>query len=336
MHLSRIRENAYLIRVHHRERIPVVRMDRIMILIIGAPVYDLRIAESVHHEDDLFLLDFFLLDHDLPGVFNRRLPRGSVLLPDRLQLGNNDLRHRTVIIEKLSVLLNAGKRLVVLRYERLEFESDQPDKTHIEDRLRLLLRESEPGSHLLALLCLKSDPLCDPARQTQLRHLLVPGSPEDLDDQIDHIDGFYEAFLDLLFQQILFEKASVLSVGELKAEFRERFENPAKRHRLGTAVGDDQHIHAERILELGLFIKNVPYIFRIRALLQFDDDADSFLGRLIRDVRDIRDHPVLREAGDVIQELADPAPDHGIGNLRDDDLLPAALDLLDGDTSSHS
>ena len=73
-----------------------------------------------------------------------------------------------------------------------------------------------------------------------------------------------------------------------------------KSHRLRLAICHREHIHTERVLELGLFIQQVADILRIRPLAQLDHDTDTLFGGLIGDVYDIICDFLLHEGIDIV------------------------------------
>ena len=100
-------------------------------------------------------------------------------------------------------------------------------------------------------------------------------------------------------------------------------------HGLRPAIADGKHIHRKGIRQTGLFIKQVQQVVHIRAAPRLNDDADPLLRGLVGNIRDVICHLALYQRVHIIQKLADAGADHRIRDLGDDDVLPAALCLLD-------
>src|SRR5207247_1570721 len=98
-------------------------------------------------------------------------------------------------------------------------------------------------------------------------------------------------------------------------------------HFLRRPVDQGEHDRAEGRLHLRMLVELVQHDGRHGIALQVDDDAHPLAVRIILDVRDPVDLFVVRELGDLRDEIRLV---HLIGNLRDDDLLFArGLLLLD-------
>ena len=90
-------------------------------------------------------------------------------------------------------------------------------------------------------------------------HGHFPGfrSPKDLDYQIDDIHRPDEAFLDLFSFEFFLEQVLVFPGGNLKLEIHRCFDQFPKGHGFRPAVRDNQHIDAEGVLQLRLFIEQI-------------------------------------------------------------------------------
>ena len=75
--------------------------------------------------------------------------------------------------------------------------------------------------------------------------------------------------------------------GILILELQIVFQNTAQIQRFRASMGNCQHVHAEGILQLCLFIQNVADFFDVRILFQFQNDADSFLAGLVGNIHHI-------------------------------------------------
>ena len=84
---------------------------------------------------------------------------------------------------------------------------------------------------------------------------------------------------------------------------------------LRTAIHNGQHIDTESILQMRLFVQHIDQIFRIGTFFQFQYNTDTFFGRLVGDISDLRSLSGLHKGSHIIQELADICADHRIRDL---------------------
>ena len=87
----------------------------------------------------------------------------------------------------------------MLCHKRLDLQANEFIEAHIQYGRGLPLCELQLFGLAFAGLCLKPDSLCNAAYQTIFHLLPVLAASEDLNDKINDITGFYQAFLDLLF-----------------------------------------------------------------------------------------------------------------------------------------
>ncbi len=99
-----------------------------------------------------------------------------------------------------------------------DFQTNQFIQTHIQNRIGLLLGKHQLGRHDLGFLGLKLDAVNPAFDKTCLCHSPVFGTAQDLDDQIDHVARFDQAFLDFLTFQFPGQKIGILSGGNLILE----------------------------------------------------------------------------------------------------------------------
>ena len=92
----------------------------------------------------------------------------------------------------------------------------------------------------------------------------------------------------------------------------------------GLPLIDRQHVDAEGRLERGVLVEIVDDDLRIAVALQFDDHAGVFVG-FIANIADALEDLLVHELGDALDQLG---AIHAKRNLRDDDLLAAALDFF--------
>ena len=90
--------------------------------------------------------------------------------------------------------------------------------------------------------------------QTILGILHIFRAPEYGNDQIDHVAGLDQTFLDLLLFQLLFKKDIILFRKIPVLKFKEGVEDLLQVHGLGTSAVYREHIDTVCILKLCLFI----------------------------------------------------------------------------------
>ena len=157
MHFAYIRKQAHLIRVHDAEYILAVLFRRFPVLFIGAHIKHFGVTEAIEAEYDFFLLHLLLFNHDLAGILEGGLPGARVLLLHRLKLADQKLRHLIMIIEQLPVQVYLFQRFIMILHERVNLETDQFDKAHIQDRIRLSLSKHQLRRLLAAFLRFEAD-----------------------------------------------------------------------------------------------------------------------------------------------------------------------------------
>ena len=220
------------------------------------------------------------------------------------------------------------QRFLMLLLQRLDFQADQLVQAHFQDRRRLPLGKPEHGRHLFGNAGLELDVVGDTVDQTVSRVLHGLASPKDLDDQVDHVTGLDQPFLNLLALQLLGKEGLIFSRSQFKLEIHVMLDDRFQPQCLRPAVCHGQHIDAKGILQPGLLVEHIFQVFDICALFQLQHDPDTFLGGLVGNVHDIRRLFRLHKAGHIIEKFSDPASDHGVGDLRDDKLFLAAFEFL--------
>ena len=94
---------------------------------------------------------------------------------------------------------------------------------------------------------------------------------------------------------------------------------------------DRQHDDRERALHRGVLVKIVDHNLRISVALELDDDARVFVG-FVTNRRDLAQNFFVHEIGDTLNQRS---AIHIVWNLRDDDLLFAALDFFNAGFAAH-
>src|SRR5262245_40166322 len=264
-------------------------------------------------------------DHDIligDQVFERQLDSAlddlrpalvGVIFLNRAQLFDDHVSQRAVARQNLFQFGDQLDHLFVLVDQFLSFERRQAAKLHVENRLRLNLRELEFIDQSL---------------------LGVVGrfrAADQLDDLVNDVDGLLQTFQDVgpvpgLLQLILRAVAH-----DLAAEVDELVERLDQVENLRLAVDDREVDHSERDLHLSHLVKLVQNDLWDGVALELDDDADLLLrGRfavgLVADFRNALDPLVVDQVGDLFDQfrLVDLE-----GNFGDDDgvaFLSAAPD----------
>ena len=106
-------------------------------------------------------------------------------------------------------------------------------------------------------------------------------------------------------------------------------DNLFKAHNLRSAIGYGQHVHTKGILEPCLFIEHVDKVLNICILTKLNDNTDSFLGGLVRNVYNILRFFGFGKSCYIHQELGNVGTDHGIGNFRNNHIGLAGFSLFD-------
>ena len=224
----------------------------------------------------------------------------------------------------------------MLRRQRVDLQTDQLVEPHLQDRVGLRLGEAQLSGVRLRLAGLEAYAFRGAVHQAVLRHGPVLRSAQDLYDQVDHIHGSDQAFLDLLLLEVRVQHALILPGGDLKLEVDVGFQDIPQGQGLWPAVGDCQHIDAEGILQARLLVQQLLDIGCVGSLAQLHDDPDPFLGGLVRDVGDVTAQLAVRQGRHIVQELPDACADHGIGDLGDHQALTVrARHLLDLHAAPH-
>ena len=147
MELSCIREQAHLSGILADKDEAVLRVRCLFVSLVGRNIDGLRIAESIHEEDDVRLLDLLLLVDRFLGVFNCCPALAPVFLFEAVKLVHDNLCHGIPALKDVLIAVDISHGLFVLIDQRLDLESDQLIQTHVQNGVRLLLREHELCCH---------------------------------------------------------------------------------------------------------------------------------------------------------------------------------------------
>ena len=153
------------------------------------------------------------------------------------------------MIQDVLITLNIFQSRFMLLHQGFDFQPDQLIQPHLQNRRRLRLCKTQAGSRLFGGFGFKLNPFCHSVYQAFLHLLLTLAPPEDFNNQVNHIAGFDQSFLNLALRFFFFQKRPVFSGGQLKLEINVVLQNTSKPHRLRPSVADRQHIHAEGVLQ---------------------------------------------------------------------------------------
>src|SRR5262249_16600557 len=268
-------------------------------------------------------------DHDIlvrDQVFERQLDAAfndlsaalvGVILLNRAQLFDDHVSQRALVRQNLFQLGDQFDPLFVLVNQLLSFERRQATELHIENRLRLNLRELE---------------LVD---QSLLGVIGRFRAADQLDDLVNDVNGLLQAFqyvravfglLQLIQRAVAHDLAAE---GDELVERLDQIENPR------LAVDDREVDHSERDLHLRHLVELVQNDLRDGVAFEFDDYPDLLLrGRfavgLVADFRNALDLLVVDQVGDLFDQFRLVDLERNLGNDDGVALLSASPDAVNG------
>ena len=260
-----------------------------------------RVGDGDHH----------LLVHDQvlePQVLRLALDLGAagvgVGVPDLAELLPDHAQELRLLTENLFEPGDLLSHLLQFLQDLLALQPGQPLQPHVEDRLRLDLRQAELRHEAFPRL------------------LRVLRGPDQLDDGIEVVEGDRQPEQDVLPAFRLPQEEQGPPCYDLLPEGEELLEELLEGHRPRPVLDDRQQLHAEGGLHLRLLVQVVEDDLGDRVLLQLHDHAHPVAVGFVAQVRDLLDllvphqlrHP-LDEAGLV----------HLVRDLGDDDRLPVPL-----------
>jgi len=237
------------------------------------------------------------------------------LLAHGLQFGHDELHHQRVVRENSAQPLDRLHQLEQLVEYLLPLEAGQALELHVEDRLRLQLRQPE----------LHHQPLARFGRALR--------SPNQLDYFVEMIERDLEAFEDVGPRLRLAQLELRAAADDLPPELDEVLDDLEDVEHLRPAAGDRQHDDAERRLQRRVLVEVVQDDVGHLAALQFDDDPHAVPIGFVTEIADPLDRLLTRELGDLLDQ---PRLVDLVGDLRDDDrLFVPLLALLDRRARAH-
>src|SRR3989344_1531738 len=220
-----------------------------------------------------------------------------------------------LVLEDRLTLRNELELLLELFFNLLALEPRERLQAHLENGIRLDLRETE-------LL-----------HQTLFRYFLRLALLDGLDDFVDVIECFLQTLENVppLLSPVAIERDAAgdddaAVINEDHDEFLE-VEEP----RLETVCKRDGVV-PEAALEIGVLEELVEHLLWVGILLEFDDDTDAFAVGLVADIRNTLDDLVVHKLCHLLDHRG---LIHLVRDLGDADLVPSALVLFDFRLPAH-
>ena len=203
----------------------------------------------------------------------------------------------------------------MLLQKSIDLQSDQLPKPQLQNRICLPGGKGKLCCHHSGFSCLEADSIRNPFDKAFLCLLRGIRPANDLDDEVNDIAGLDETFLNLALFLLLGEHGLIFPSGDLKGKINISLQNLLQGEGFRTAVLDGEHVDAERIFQLGFLVQKSLEVLHIGVLLQLNDNPDSFLGRLIRNIYDIVGNLILIQRCNILQELGNSGSDHRVWNF---------------------
>ena len=216
MHFSGIRKQTDFSGIQTIYNIFILTVCRLFVSLIHTHIHCFRIPEAIHQKDHFLLFYFLFFKHCRLCIFNRSTALSSILFFKCIQLFHDQRCHGIIMIQNIFIAGNIFQRCLVFFLQRFNFQTNQFIQPHFQNCRCLSFRKPEHSRHLFRNLRFKLDVLCDSLRQTCFGIFDRLASPQNLNDQIDHVTGFDQTFLHFFFIQFFCEKRFVFSRGQLK------------------------------------------------------------------------------------------------------------------------
>ena len=235
-------------------------------------------------------------------------PRRAEALLDVLQLVLDDLVQQLAVFQHALEVRDALAQLGQLVLDLLALEPDQAAQAHLEDGGGLLVAQAEALG------------------QARGGFLVGLGRADDGDDLVDVVERDDEALQDVGAFLRLRQLVARPALDDVFLVLDVVVQHFLERHDARHAVDEREHDHAEAHLQLRVLEQLVQHHLRHGALLELDDDVDALAICRVVDVADLGQLLVAHELAELLQQAVAV---HLVGDLGDDDLRLAALQLLD-------
>src|SRR5262249_27620511 len=239
----------------------------------------------------------------------------AVLRTNVFQLVDDDLHQQTLARQDRAQPFDGLQQLGKLVEDLLALETGQPLQLHVEDRLRLDLR------------------------QTEIRHQAFAGfwrcfrGPDQRDHRVEMVERDLQSFEDVIallgFAQ--FELSS--PADDLAAELNEALDELQEVQHLRPPADDGEHDDAEAGLQWRMFVEVVENHLRHFAALQLNHNPHAFAVRLVAKIGNALDRFLANQVRDALDHFRFVDL---IRNLGDDDRCAIAfLVRLDRRSRAH-
>ena len=120
------------------------------------------------------------------------------------------------MIQNIFIFCNMSQRFLMFFHQRFDFQTNQLIQPHFQNRSCLPFCKLQFLRLAFTGFCFKSDSLGIAIDQTFYHLFPIFAPPKDLNDQIDHITGFYQPLLHFLLVFFLCQKCLIFSGCNLK------------------------------------------------------------------------------------------------------------------------
>ena len=265
----------------------------------------------VAHRDRHVLVGDQVEDVDVARVLDDLGPaRVAEAVAGVLELVDHDLHDQALAAENGAQALDLLQQFGELVEDLLAFQASEALELHVENRLRLNLRQAEVRHQALA----------------GLGGILRAANQRD--HRIEVVERDAQTFQDVGPRLCLAQFELGASPHDVAAELDEPLDQLEQRQHARPAIDDGQHDDAERRLQRRVLVEVVEHHLRHLAALEFDHDTHALAVGFVADVGDALERLLAHQVGDALDQLR--LVDL-IGDLGDDDRLPvaAATERLD-------
>src|SRR3990170_3768495 len=236
--------------------------------------------------DDHVLLGYEVLEGYLACLIDYLgAPFVAEPLPYFLELVYDDGHEKSFAREYLLEARYQLQYVLILLDYLVPLEGGKPLEPHVEDGLRLYLRELE---------------VCDEAALGLLRALR---GPDELYDRVQVVEGDLQPLKDVRPLSGLLEVEYYPSGDDLPPELDELFEERSQGQHPGLALDDGEVYYAERGLHLGMEVEVVEDDFSHLVPLDLHDDPHALAVGLVPDIGYALNLLVPHEVGYALYEL---------------------------------
>src|SRR5207248_3651655 len=277
--------------------------------------YPLDVAAVRQGDDHVFLgNEVFFVELDGALEVQRRAAGVAVLLLEIAQVVLDEQHDLRLVLQEVFEIGDPLDDLLVLLHDLVALQASEAAQAHVDDSLRLPLRQLE--ALLQALLC----------------GLLVLRLADRLDDRIQVVERDLEAFQEVSTIPCALEFVPRPTGDDVATMIDVVLEQGLEVENHWAAVHQRQRDHPEGGLQGGVLVEIVEHGQRAGILLQLDHDAHALTVGLVVQVRDTVQFSLadqLRDARDERRLI-----DH-VRDLGNDDPLAAVLRLFKGVAGAH-